>query len=50
MLSLALASVTQWIEHGPVNQRVTGSIPSQGTCLSCAPGPQWGGVQEATTH
>ena len=38
----ALASVAQWIEHGPVNQRVTGSIPSQGTCLVCRPGPQWG--------
>ena len=25
-----------------VNQRVTGSIPSQGTCLGCEPGPQWG--------
>ena len=24
------------------NQRVTGSIPSQGTCLGCGPGPQWG--------
>ena len=28
----ALARVAQWIEHGPANQRVTGSIPSQGTC------------------
>ena len=38
----ALAGVTQWIEHGPVNQRVSGSIPSQGTCLGCGPGPQSG--------
>ena len=37
---LALADVPQWIEHQPVNQRVTGSIPSQGTCMGCAPGPQ----------
>ena len=29
----ALAGVAQWIECQPVNQRVTGSIPSQGTCL-----------------
>ena len=26
-------------EHWPVNQRVTGSIPSRGTCLGCRPGP-----------
>ena len=25
----------------PVNQRVSGSIPSQDTCLGCRPGPQW---------
>ena len=36
----ALAGVVQWIEHRPVNQRVTSSIPSQGTCLDCGPGPQ----------
>ena len=36
----ALAGVAQWIEHPPMNQRVTGSIPSQGTCLGCRPGPQ----------
>ena len=28
-----LAGVAQWTEHGPANQRVAGSIPSQGTCL-----------------
>ena len=36
----ALAGVTQWIEHQPVNQRVTGLIPSQVPCLGCGPGPQ----------
>ena len=36
----ALAGVAQWIERRPVNHRVTGSIPSQGTCLGCRPGPQ----------
>ena len=36
----ALAGVAQWIESWPVNQRVTGSIPSQGTCLGCWPGLQ----------
>ena len=35
-----LAGVAQWIEHWPVNQRVLNSIPSQGTCLGCRPGPQ----------
>ena len=38
----ALASVAQWIECGLANQRVAASIPSQGTCLGCGPGPQLG--------
>ena len=38
--SVALAGVAQWIEQRTVNQRVVGSIPSQGTCLGCEPGPQ----------
>ena len=42
MFIFALAGVAQWIEHWPVNQRVTGSVPSQGTCLGYAPGPQCG--------
>ena len=45
----ALAGVAQWIEHGPANQRVTGSIPSQGTCLGCRPSPQWGCVRSNHT-
>ena len=40
ILGQALAGIAQWIEHGPVKQRVAGSIPSQGTCLGCRPGPQ----------
>ena len=49
-LPWALAGAAQWIEHWPVNQRVSGSIPSQGTCLGCGPGyPVWG-LQEATKH
>ena len=47
---LALAGVAQWIECQPVNQMVAGSIPCQGTCLGCGPGPPVGGVQEATVH
>ena len=39
---LALAGVSQWIERRPVNQKVSGSVPSQGTCLGCGPGPQLG--------
>ena len=39
-LKLALPGVAQWIEHWPVNQRVTDSIPSQDTCLGCGSGPQ----------
>ena len=38
----ALAGVAQWIESRTVKQRVAGSIPSQGTCLGCGPGPQYG--------
>ena len=37
---MALAGVAQWIECWPVNQMVTGSIPSQGSCLGCGPDPQ----------
>ena len=29
----ALVGVAQWIECWPVNQKVTGSIPHEGTCL-----------------
>ena len=27
-----------WLEHCPLNQRVMGSVPSQGTCLGCKRG------------
>ena len=33
----ALAGIAQWIECWPANQRVTGSVPGQGTCLGCRP-------------
>ena len=46
---LALAGVAQWIEHGPANRKVVGSIPSQGTCLGCGPGPWWG-THEGQPH
>ena len=41
-INQALAGVAQWIEGWPMNQKIAGSIPSQGTCLGCRPGPQWG--------
>ena len=41
----ALAGEAQWIERGPVNQRVAGSILSQGTCLYCRPDPQEGACE-----
>ena len=36
LIKCALAGVAQWVEHQPVNQKVAGSIPSQGTCLGVA--------------
>ena len=42
LLEDTLAGVAQWIEHGIANQRVAGSIPSQGTFLGCGPGLPWG--------
>ena len=41
--------VVQWIEHGATNQWIASSIPSQGTCLDCRPGPQVG-VRERQPH
>ena len=35
-----LVGMTQWIECSLANQGVTASVPSQGTCLGCKPGPQ----------
>ena len=42
----ALAGVARWIECWPVNQRVAGLIPSQGTCLVCGSGPQLGACKK----
>ena len=42
----ALDGVAQWIEYWLVNQRVTSSIPRQGTCLGCEPGPQMGACKK----
>ena len=46
--SLPLTSVAQLVGHHPVNWKVAGLIPSQGTCLGCGFGPGWGHVLEAT--
>ena len=46
--SIALIGVTQLVgQHAP-KQKVTSSIPSQGTHLACGFGPQLGHEQEAT--
>ena len=45
----ALAGVAQYIECQPANQRVASSIPSQGTCQGCGPGPRYR-VHERQTH
>ena len=47
--AFTLAGVTQCIECWPENQRVVGSIPSQGTCLGCGPGSQWGRTRDNHT-
>lgn len=36
----ALAGIVQWTECSPMNQSVTGLIPTQDTCPACGPGPQ----------
>ena len=41
----ALAAVAQWVKCWPVNQKVIGLIPGQGTCLGGWPGSQWGSVR-----
>ena len=42
---LALAGVAQWIEHRPVDWKVAGLVPCQGTCLGCRPN-LWLGAYE----
>ena len=41
----AMAGMVPWTECRPENQRVAGSIPSQGTCLGFRPGPQLGACE-----
>ena len=48
ILEISLAGVASWVEGQHANQKVAGSIPGQGTCLGCGPGPWLGHVQEAT--
>ena len=38
----ALAGVAPWFEHWPMDLMVGSSIPGQGTCLGCGPGPHLG--------
>ena len=39
LLDSALSGVAQWVGHHPANNKVISLIPSQGTRLSCGPGP-----------
>ena len=45
LTALTLAGVVQQIERWPAGQKVASSIPSQGTCLGCGPGPQLGACE-----
>ena len=47
--NVALAGMAQWTECRPANQRVAGSISSQGTCLRCRPGRGLGGAGRGAT-
>ena len=47
---LALAGMAQWIEHWPVNEKVTSSIPSLGHMPGLWARSPVGGAQEATTQ
>ena len=42
---VSMAGMTQWIDCCSPNPKVTGSIPSQDTCLGYRPGPQLGACQ-----
>ena len=39
-----------WLEYHPVDQKVMGLIPSQGTCLGCGFGPWLGRIWQATNR
>ena len=45
---LVLTSMDLSVGHHPPKQKVSSSVPGQGTCLSRRPVPQLGRVQEAT--
>ena len=50
LLKVPLAGVAQWIKHQPVNQRVSGSIPSLGHMPGLQARSPVEGMREATTH
>ena len=39
-----------WLEHRPINWKVTGSVAGQGTCLGCGFGPWSACIQQATNQ
>ena len=42
LLARVLAGLAQWIEHQPANLKAAGSVPRQGACQDCGPGPRSG--------
>ena len=50
LYEMALAGVVQWAGHRPTKWKVAGSIPRQGTCLGCGPGPQLGAWERQQMH
>ena len=47
-LILTLVGVAQLVGHPPVNRKVVGLIPSQGTYLGCGFDPRSGYIQETS--
>ena len=45
MCKTALTGVAQLVGHRPTKQKVTGSIPAQGTCLGVGQILSWGHVR-----
>lgn len=48
-MSPALAGGAPCTKRQPVSQRVSTSVPDQGTCPGCGPGPQGGACERQPT-
>ena len=50
-MAVIITNIWPWLVWlSRLSQRVIGSIPSQGTCLGCRPGPQSGGACARSNH